>query len=246
MGKHIADLKTDPTHSKGGCVTKHETDFKEGDLCSYRGQGYDYMKSPAKVGLYHIDFTVDANAMRLPKQLIDEYKLGHKKLASNLRTPNNPIADKNAWHFGVDENYRVAYVPFNHNYHHIMPATSLHTLDSSELKLLQKAKYNLNGKENMIILPCTLDYAIAMQLPDHPHGHPAYNLAINDIVNKLRGKDQRSGKTHEITEDNVDSYKKELMDWQEDQFEEIVSHGKTLSLAAVKNNIDRCPIAQPR
>ena len=221
-------------------------DFKEGDLCSYRGQGYDYMKSAGKVSLYHIDFTIDVNAMRLPNQLIAEYKLGHKKKALNLRTPNNPISDKNAWHFGVDNNYRVAYLPYNHNYHHIMPATSLQSLDSNELKLLQKAKYNLNGKENMIILPCTLVYAIAMQLPDHPHGHPVYNAAIKNIVNQLRGKDKRSGKTHEITEDNVDSYKKKLMNWQEDQFDEIVNFGKLLSAAAVKNNVDRCPIAQPR
>jgi hypothetical protein len=253
MGKHFAELKDDESHSQGGCVTKHEMQLKQDDLCSYRGQGYKYM-STAKKALYHIDFTNRANAKRLPLKLRlesdlslqAEYKLGHKKKPSNLRTPENPISDKSAWHFGVNHNYEIAYLPFNHNYHHIMPATSLHSLNGDELRLLQKAKYNLNGQENMIILPCTLAYAIAMQLPDHPHGHPRYNQAIKQIINKLKGKTEESRRTHEITEDNVGSYKQKLLDWQEDQFETIVDYGKSLSTNSVKNNIDRVPIAGPR
>jgi hypothetical protein len=249
--EHITKLKAHPSHEKG-CVTKHQDDYKEGDSCSYRGNGYANLSGAGanKSGLYHHDFTVQPHIRRLPNKMLEEYKIGHKKKKTNLRTPTNPALTKNAWHFGVDNNYKIAYEPFNHNYHHILPATSLHSLLPRELQLIQQSGYNLNDKNNMIILPCSLVYAVAIMLPDHPHGHVAYNNAIKDIVKQLKGKDQESQETHEVKEDNVEQYKQKLLNWEEDEFDEIVKWGKVIAAKGVaeleKNNVNRTPIAQPR
>jgi len=102
----------------------------------------------------------------------------------------------------------------------------------------------------MIILPCTLDYAVAMMLPDHPHGHVAYNQAIKKIVNDLKGKNQDNEETHELKKEDVSQYKQKLLNWQEDQFEELVKWGKVIAAKGVaaleKNNVNRSPIAVPR
>lgn len=245
---HIEKLKEHPSHEKG-CVTKHQDDFKKGDRCSYRGNGYAHLSS-AKKGLYNYDFTKQPHISRLPNKMIEEYKIGHKKKKANLRTPTNPSLVADAWHFGTERNYQIAYEPFNHNYHHILPAVSLHSLLPRELQLIQQAGYNLNGLENMIILPCKLDYAVAMMLPDHPHGHVAYNQAIKKIVNDLKGKNQENEETHELKKEDVSQYKQKLLNWQEDQFDALVDWGKVIAAKGVaaleKNNVNRSPIAVPR
>ena len=252
--EHIKKLQEHDSHKKG-CVTKHQTEFKQGDPCSYRSNGYTHLAT--RVDLYHHNFTVDPHFSRLPPDMIAETKLGHAKYDDldnliNLRTPDNPAKNPTAWFFGVGSNYKIAYEPYNHNYHHILPETSLVSgeLKPNELELLQEAGYNVNGKENMIILPCTLLYAVAMMLPDHPGGHRKYNKACENIIKQLKSKAQEGAPTHEMKPENVEDLKKKLLTWQSDQFKVLVAWGKEIAAKGVaerqKNNVNRAPMAAPR
>ena len=244
---HIEVLTAKKSHEKG-CVTKHEGGFKEGDRCSYRGNGYAEMKGSRK-SLYHIDFTKDKHGERLP-YLYNEFKLGSsggKDLAANWRFADNPRATKNAWWF-KGSNFKTAYLPYNHNYHHILPFTALQKLTYTELSVLQESGYNLNGKKNMIILPCLDAYGIAMMLPSHPYGHTVYNRATKTIINEIKQDVSRNTDGHKIKRSNVQNFKAKLESWQSRQFTVLVNYGKLLArredpLDPPPNQVNGSPIA---
>jgi hypothetical protein len=244
--KHIERLTPKKSHVPG-CVTKHETDFKQ-DNCSYRGNGYNEMKS-ARKSLYELDFTLKSNAKRLP-WIYEEFKLGSaggKSIAANWRYPNDPTVTKDAWWF-KGENFKVAYLPYDHNYHHILPFEAIKKLSYPELEFLQAAKYNLNDKFNMIILPCLAEYGVAMKLPSHPFNHPVYNAAVKGIIQKIKQEVCAKKDKHKVNAKNISDFKQTLVDWEKDQFDEIVEYGEVLAdldpeNVVERNQINGCPMA---
>lgn len=245
---HIKELTPRRSHEQG-CVTKHEGSFKEGDRCSYRGNGYAEMKSAQK-DLYHIDFTQPEHYARLPR-IYKEFKIGSaggKELKKNWRRANNPREKKEAWWFTDAANYKTAYLPYTHNYHHIMPFTALQKLDYTELSVLQESGYNLNGPKNMIILPCLDAYGIAMMLPSHPYGHTTYNRQTKKIVGQIKQDVSRNTEGHKIKRSNVQNFRTKLESWQERQFTSLVNHGRHLAktetpLNPPPNQVNKSPIA---
>ena len=247
---HVAALDPKKSHSQG-CATKHTA--KKGTRCDYRHNGYEECsKVPTKKALYEIDFTVNPARGRLPTRMQEELKSGHsatdktgKKARASFRVPKNPGVKKNktAWFF-EKENFKTAYLPYNHNYHHILPDTSLAVLSETVLKLLQSAGYNLNGKLNMIILPCTFIYGVAVQLPDHPGGHPDYNTDVESIVNEIKAAVQASGTGHRINNKNKGDMKTKLESWERREFNAIVRHGKTLTAGMNTNQVNKVPMAK--
>jgi hypothetical protein len=242
MSKHQAELDAKDTHQQG-CATKHTA--SKGSRCDYRHNGYVESSSGAKRAMYEVDFTVEPARSRLPDRMQRELKSGgNPKIKTDFRTPKNPALPRNktAWFF-KGENYKIGYLPFNHNYHHILPDTSLAGVGVPTLKLLQSAGYNLNGRLNMILLPCTLAYGIALQLPDHPGGHPDYNDDVESVVNEIRAEVKKAAKSHRITNQNKDDLKKLLEGWQEREFKAIVKAGKKLKKGLASNQINKVPIA---
>lgn len=79
----------------------------------------------------------------------------------------------------VVSNYDTSTLPFWHNAHHIIPNSTLNNELNSipdNLKSLVRgglldAKYNLNHKINMVILPMSKDVAAALGLPRHLTGN---------------------------------------------------------------------------
>jgi hypothetical protein len=203
----------------------------------------------AKSSLYNLDFTKKENSVRLP-WIYKEAKLGFAKAkAKSWFYAVDPIENKMAWWIGVPTNYQIAYLPFNHNYHHILPFEALTKLTYDELDILQESEYNLNGKLNMIILPCLDAYGIAMKLPAHPYNHPVYTSAIKTIVNEIRVDVSKKKKKHEVTDQNVQNFKTKLENWQKREFDVIVNYGKSLAKTedpenpSDPNQINGCPIA---
>ena len=252
--KHFAKLKGAKSH-QDGCIAKHEDGFVNGNTCSYRWNGWEDAKSGpslkgrVKKNWYNWDFTVAANAQRLPK-MVQEYKLGQKKSSKSLLDRTDPRKTVNAWWLTTDQNFQNAFTPFNHNHHHIMPWTCLkNNLNMTELDLVQAAKYNLNDKDNMILLPCNQAYGIALKLPDHPYAHASYNTDASDIVNQLKEAVNVGQQKHDITAKNSGDFKKMLVDWQKRQYDKIVDHGEKIAddfvagNTAPPNQINECPIA---
>jgi A nuclease family of the HNH/ENDO VII superfamily with conserved AHH len=245
--KHIARLTAKKTH-KPGCVTKHQDDYTN-DTCAYRWNGYEEMKANRK-SIYHLDFTKESNAKRLP-WIYHEFKIGSaggKSLAANFRFANDPTVDKEAWWF-KGQNFKMASLPYVHNYHHILPFDAIKKLTYPELEILQAAKYNLNGKENMIILPCLAEYGIAMKLPSHPTNHPVYNAEVKGIIEQVKQEVCDKKDKHKIKPANVSNFRTELENWEKRQFDEIVEYGEFLAdtldpeNVADRNQINGCPMA---
>ena len=236
--EHIKELKPDKSHDKG-CATKHEKDYKS-DRCSYRYQGHKATTGDdRKKALYELDFTQPDHAARLPGGPDEELKRGFKNLEDNKRTPDDPRVDKTAWHFG-GENYKTAYLPFNHNYHHILPFESLKQLSYDELKLLQESGYNLNDGVNLIILPCLNTHAFALMLPAHPHNHVEYNKHVKNLLSRLKQKLEQAAADHKLNPQNVGDLKSDLEGWERDEYWIIVDYGvevaKGKNRAAIINN----------
>lgn len=245
--KHIEKLTKKQSHKKG-CVTKHEGKYKKGDSCSYRGNGYTEMKGSHKK-LYQIDFTTNKHGKRLP-YLYKEFKIGSAggtEIAANWRFANNPRISKRSWWF-KGANFQTASLPYNHNYHHIMPFTALQKLTYTELSVLQESGYNLNGPKNMIILPCCDAYGIAMMLPSHPYGHTVYNASTAGIVNEIKQDVSRNTEGHKLKRSNVQNFKAKLEAWQQAQFQSLVAYGKLLAMTdspldPTPNQVNNSPIA---
>lgn len=255
--KHFAKLSGAKSH-QDGCITKHEDGFVKGNTCSYRYNGWDEAKSGTsnkgrvKKNYYNWDFRIKANAVRLPR-IVQEHKLGQKKSAKSLLDREDPRSNLKAWWLDTGSNFQNAFTPYNHNHHHIMPWTCLKAnLNMTELGLVQAAKYNLNDKDNMILLPCNQAYGIALKLPDHPYAHASYNADASDIVNQLKSAVTIGKKKHDITKENSGDFKDMLVNWQKRQYDKIVDHGEQIAddfvngLTAPPNQINECPLADPQ
>ncbi len=199
--------------------------------------------------IYEVDFTKHENYVRLP-YLYQESKVGFKKGSKNsTQFAKDPTVEKEAWWFSDSDNFKTAYIPYNHNYHHILPAVSLSALTTNEKKLLQSAGYNLNGPENMIILPMLWEYGVALKLPDHPGAHVKYNKAVKSIVDEIKIEVSTAEDGHSITSDNVGDIKSDLVDWQKRQFKELVKYGKNVvakmdpEAKRQPNQVNKSPIA---
>jgi hypothetical protein len=243
--EHIKRLGKSPTHAQG-CVTKHDgkNPVKRGAQpdCRYRGQAYVETKDDGeKRALYDIDFTLPANARRLPTALEAEEMSGR---APKKRTPRDPRKNKMAWWFEKGDNFIKAYLPYNHNTHHIMPFESLQQLEWEELELVQSSGYNLNGRKNVIILPCTLDIGFALKLPSHPDNHRKYSEAVKKMVNKLKRKLSKKKKDHKLTEKNKGNFKSDLETWQQKQYWALVSYGRTGNRGRRRAVVGNAPLAR--
>jgi hypothetical protein len=253
--KHFAKLSKKQAHIDGkGCVSKHEDGMTK-SVCSYRTNGVNDAKSATsdagrvKRKLYEWDFRTAANKARLPV-VHTEHKLGQKQSKASRLTRKDPRTSEKAWWFDEGENFNNAFTPYNHNHHHIMPWTCLNAqLKYEEIELLQEAEYNLNDGDNMILLPCSPKFGIALKLPAHPYGHPTYNADVKTIVNQLKEAVKVTKKGHDITKKNKGDFKKELVDWQREQYDLIVDHGEDLAKKFLagkpipSNPIDGCPLA---
>lgn len=149
----------------GGCLTSHESKYKEGDPCSHRYQAYQHALEyshwydfPAYQSLEH---SAALKPSKRPKG--NSWDLGSSQI----------------WTQGAIPNFRLyAQAPYDHNSHHLLPYSVLNgaLFDAAESDMslfylvratLLAAEYNLNDKENMIILPMRKLIADVLGLPRH-------------------------------------------------------------------------------
>ncbi len=160
----------------GKCLNSHPpVDYRENKSCSYRWQGY------VKAG-------EDDNL---------KYYLWPKNAPQQPPMPG-------AWDWGESENYKKGNKPFANEAHHIVPDAELrgaiaavgtgspleHEIKCLVREGLLEEGYNLNHKVNIIILPMTLDHALAVGLPKHrldftTFHHSAYSRYVRAELDKI-------------------------------------------------------------
>jgi hypothetical protein len=163
---HITDLELDAMHEQGACLTRHQR-REEGNLCSHQWQAYLQAED-------HASTYDDPTYISLCSNRTSYFQPSVR--SAFVRKPR-----RGDWDVGVGENFKHYRVPYWHNCHHVIPNGVLRdaiteTGNANELVpnlikyALLKAKYNLNDKGNMVILPMQRIVAKAMGLPRHLKG----------------------------------------------------------------------------
>lgn len=222
--EHLALLTTGDLHRRGGCIWSHGGKPEKGSPCDYLKNGFDITnsrkpmyndkkprideknKKKAMRDIYKEVFLKAKNPMRQLKKWMKNFKGAMKRLhddpkAWNVGESCYPSKGKNFMprtHGGAG-----AWYPYYHNWHHMIPSGATYEYivgDDGErgvwrLHLLMLTAYNLNCKENIILLPKERFVGRALGLPVHcPYNscnHPDYSQAcdarlmkIGDMLNK--------------------------------------------------------------
>lgn len=177
----------------GACLARHISKYDESNSCSHRWQAY---KSASQhKGLY--DWDKYAGVKSTKGKVRTDRKNGFPWwYRDKLNAP-----EPHDWDVGRGSNFKEkCYVPYWHNGHHLIPngvlkesitAVGTDTPSPAKVRLnvkqgLLEAKYNLNYKVNMIVLPMDRAVGKALGMPVHlkaiferSHGEYSKNVQMN-------------------------------------------------------------------
>lgn len=221
--KHLALLRAGDLHDRGACICRHGSK-PTGSPCDYQKNGFDITnsrksmyndkkhrideknKKKAMRDIYKEVFLKAGEPMRQLKKWMGKFKEAMKRLHN----------DPKAWNVGyscypsMGKNFMPSahggagwWYPYMHNWHHMIPSGATYDYivgDDGErgvwrLHLLMLTGYNINCKENTVLLPKERFVGRALGLPVHcPYNspnHPDYSQAcdarltkIGDMLNK--------------------------------------------------------------
>lgn len=164
---HITKAQLEALH-KPGCLTRHQK-RQTGNTCSHQWQAVEQARAHASVYNY-------PTYKELCRKSTELHYFRPSATAVRRMRPA-PYE----WNVGRGDNFQHFRVPYWHNAHHIIPNGVLRSGiakagkgDSRLPRLIKyallKAEYNLNDKENMVILPMQSVIAKAIALPRHLKG----------------------------------------------------------------------------
>jgi hypothetical protein len=223
---HISPFNLDELHQepkgggKKGCLTRHQG-RQENNHCSHQWQAY--VKAEEQFKLYNwrayeslLNQRFDSGSRETKKGKKRQEKAGYVFDVERDVFPPGHALEQNGpkkakdWDIGKFKNFKHYLTPWWQNAHHIVPNRTLSqaideacadTPKPGELvnvikACLLKAEYNLNDKENMIILPMGRVVAGALKLPRHLRNHesndgqdnywnhPDYNINVKSQLKK--------------------------------------------------------------
>jgi hypothetical protein len=225
--KHIEGIQGHKSHLEGsseaankGCVTKCVGSAVMNHHGSYRKNGYEEHKNnPVKSTRY----APIANRIKRYHPVAEQLP-GEKK--GITRIPELPVGDKGLWIFEGEENFKKAYSPFPHMYHHMVPWEVLKkTFSFNELILFQRSGYNLNDGINLIILPCSERIGSLIGMYSHPNDHPGYTEQLIAQLTSLRTN--LSGDQEEHLQEKEVGYIKDCIEaWARAEWFQLADSGK--------------------
>jgi hypothetical protein len=199
---HITDVELEAMHKQGACLTRHQQ-REEGNLCSHQWQAYQQSLDHAST----YDYPTYIELCEKSSNKVSYFYPSATSTRSKRPRPGD-------WDVGVGQNFQHFRVPYWHNCHHVVPngvlRDAITDAGNSDARLpnlikyaLLKAEYNLNDKENMVILPMQSVVAKALGLPRHLKGdelgpgekaemfsHPDYSARVKQklvpIVNDYK------------------------------------------------------------
>jgi hypothetical protein len=197
---HVTKTQLDALH-KPGCLARHQK-RDSGNPCSHQWQAVE--QAEAHAGVYNYP----------TYQELCRESTGGSYFRPSATTGLRRRPAPGEWDVGRGDNFQHFRVPYWHNAHHIIPNGVLRSgiakagkgdsrLPNLIKYALLKAEYNLNDKENMVILPMQSIVAKAIALPRHLKGdevgpgetpeifsHPDYSTRVETklvpILNKYK------------------------------------------------------------
>lgn len=248
-GNHAFDSKFIKGHNKtggtegGACLNRHISGVTASS-CSHRWQAWNRAK--------------DSDS--------SWYEVYSEIQVKNLRTlPGwSRVSNGDDWSLTHGKNFqKKCRDPYHHNGHHILPNAVLNgCLEEAskdggpQLKILVragllKAKYNLNHKNNMIILPLNRRVGWALDLPIHlakdARAHEEYSAAVRErvstVIQEYANALKSGAKPEEHEPSPADFSRASLEDISEGMRDAIRAWGKKKPGAPV-DDIERAVIGQ--
>lgn len=215
--EHLSLLTASFLHDWGGCICRHT--FKKGSACDYQKNGFDITSSRTSMYNDKKPKIDEKNKKKAMRDIYKEVFLKAEKPRPQLnkwmskfkgamkRLHDNP----KAWNVG-ESCYRDKgknflprrhegagwWYPYMHNWHHMIPSGATYDYIVGEdgesgvwrLRLLMFTKYNVNCKENIILLPKERFVGRALGLPVHcPYNSPNhrdYSAVCESRLTKIR------------------------------------------------------------
>ena len=215
--EHLALLNKGDLHKNGACICSHGSK-PTGSPCDYQKNGFDITKS-SRSSMYN-DKRGAIDKKKAMRDVFTEVFLKAKNPARQLSLWMNRFKgaakrienDPKAWNVGYScypskgENFFPRahggagwWYPYMHNWHHIIPQSAPYEFivgDDGDrgawrLHLLMLANYNINCKENIVLLPLERFVGRVLGLPVHcPYNscdHPEYTAACESRLVQIRG-----------------------------------------------------------
>ena len=178
---HVSDEDLAKLHKNPppACLTRHQS-RDNGNTCSHQWQAKVQAEAHPSVYNYPAYYTL---CDRTPggiflTALRSNYPPGYGQQWLGRFWKEKPTHTGREWDLGKGQNFDHFAKPYWHNAHHIVPNRALASAitdaasDAKDSRLinlikagLMKAKYNLNDKINMVILPMERIVAAALALP---------------------------------------------------------------------------------
>jgi hypothetical protein len=224
---HIEKLLRSKYHQDGGCVVRHES--KRHARCKYVENGFDDLgnhsaqyDSPPR---YNVNDA--AAAFEKLKQKTLTRKQGGKKV--KVKTPVKPVGTLTAiWNVktkadGIHQNFEPLsrkgqgfHYPYFHNWHHLIGNEMLNTFikPAKLLEVLMASGYNINDKENIVMLPKQRQVGEIIHWPIHPNNHGPYDDYAEEKLQELKDKLQDGlevrEKPHKVTVKSLPKLRTEM------------------------------------
>lgn len=249
--EHLALLSKGDLHKRGACICSHGSK-PTGSPCDYQKNGFDITQS--RKSMYNDKKpNVDKEqaledlkkAFLKPKRLkvwTNRFKGAAKRLED----------DPKAWNVGYScykskgENFKPRnhggagwWYPYIHNWHHLIPQSASYKFiagdDGSDergpwrLHALMLTEYNINCKENIVLLPLERFAGRVLGLPVHcPYDscdHPNYTASCKSRLTQIRSILDKAITEEEcsINIEKCNDAKKAMMDLSDDLFTIIKS-----------------------
>lgn len=224
--KHIERLtEKSKYHVNDACIVRHEKALNA--ACKYAINGYNATQGRKK----------DYNAPRYDNDLVTEKGVGKKPVNYVVKTIGKALVhpvyqpktkkkgiwdvDKHGNFVPLDSGGNGFKYPYKHNWHHLIANEMLFQMlyDSTLydpyalLELLLAGKYNLNGGENIVLLPQNAEVGVHVGWPIHPNNHPGFDdyasTHLSTLKTELKGK-LKNKKVHQVRPRTVASVKTKL------------------------------------
>ena len=240
--------KSVKTYVNGACLTGHLSKYQEKDSCSYRWQGLKKAKESPGRQIYN------SHCEEKCTHGVEGTSHGWPKVISITRGQAGKIvaAFKKQVFDGVEKqfvevsNFTNGWRPYPNQVHHILPkellADAINETSGEDAELkdviclgLLEEKYNINYKDNMLILPTESSDSCKIGLPTHEGNHPGYTAKVKKAVMRalrpyLALKDQEED--HDV--DEPLDLKNALEDISDVMYEGIINYRPKI-LAKCKN-----------
>ncbi len=225
--KHLEKLLKSKYHQDGGCVVRHES--QRHARCKYVENGFDDLSNHHKQYNAPRYSVTDPRFEALTQKTLTR-KQGGKKV--KVKSPVKPLAasQKALWDVeetadGHNQNFlplvrkgQGAHYPYFHSWHHLIASEMLNKYfePATLLEVLMAADYNINDRENIVLLPKQHQVGEIIHWPIHPNNHSTYDAYVSEQLAPMRnslleGLAQKK-LPHSLSKEELKNLKKELND----------------------------------